>query len=80
MAKEIKMTAFMYPGCIVVANTSAKAVCGNYPEIARIFHDRHIEWERKRVTAQMREFVEKLANEPHVGISTSQADQNFFDK
>lgn len=78
MAKEIKMTAFIYPGCIVVANTIAKAVCGNYPEIARIFHDRHIEWCRKRITEQMREYVEKLANEPHIGISTSQSDINFF--
>lgn len=78
MAKEIRMTAFVYPGCIIVANTSAKAVSGNYPEIAIIFHDRHIEWQRKRVTEQMRKYVEKLANEPHVGISTSQAEINFF--
>lgn len=78
MAKEIKMTAFKYPGCIIVANTSAKCVNGYWPEIARIFHDRHIEWSRKRITAQMREFVEKLASEPHIGISTSQADINFF--
>lgn len=78
MAKEIKMTAFVYPGCIIVANTGAKAVCGNYPKIARIFHDRHIEWCRKRITEQMREYVEKLANEPHIGISTCQSDINFF--
>jgi len=80
MAKEIEMTAFIYPGCIIVANTSAKAVGGYYPEIARIFHDRSIKWERKRITQQMRDYVEKLAKEPHIGISVSQADQNFFDK
>ena len=79
MAKEIKMTAFVYPGCIVVANTSAQCVNGYWPEIARIFHDRHIEWSRKRITQQMRDYVERLANEPHVGISTSQADQNFYE-
>ena len=78
MAKEIQISAFVYPGCIQVCNTSAKAVCGYYPRIARIYPDRSIEWERNRITAQMREYVEKLANEPHVGISTSQAEINFF--
>lgn len=66
MAKEIKITDFVYPGCIIVANTSAKAVSGNYPEIARVFHDRRIEWCRKRITQQMREHVEALANEPFI--------------
>lgn len=80
MAKEIEMTAFVYPGCIVIANTSAKCVGGYWPEIARVFHDRHIEWSRKRITQQMRDYVESIANEPHIGISTSQSDQNFFDR
>ena len=66
MAKEIKMTAFIYPGCIIVCNTSAKCVNGYYPKIARIFHDRKIEWCRKRITEQMRKYVEDLANEPFV--------------
>lgn len=78
MAKEIKISDFVYPGCIVVCNTSAQAVSGNYPEIARVFHDRTIKWERKRISQQMRDHVERLANEPHIGISTCQADQNFF--
>lgn len=72
------ISAFVYPGCIKVCNTGAKAVCGNYPEIARIFHDRSIKWERKRITNQMREYVENLASEPFIAISTSQ-DVNFFD-
>jgi hypothetical protein len=78
MAKEIKMTAFVYPGCIVVANTSAKAVSGNYPEIARIFHDRTIKWERKRITEQMRKYVEDLANEPFV--ESYYQGPNFYEK
>lgn len=61
MAKEIKIASFTYPGCIIVCNGSAKFVNGNLPEIARIFKDRHIEWQRKRITDQMREYVEKLA-------------------
>ena len=78
MAKDIKITDFIYPGCIVVCNTSAKCVNGYWPEIARVFHDRHIEWQRKRITEQMRTHVERLANEPHIGISASQEDTNFF--
>lgn len=66
MAKEIKIVSFTYPSCIIVCNGSAKFVNGNLPEIARIFHDRHVEWQRKRITDQMREAVEKLANEPFV--------------
>ena len=77
MAKPIKLTAFVYPGCIVVANTGAKCVSGNYPRVARIFHDRHIEWERKRITEQMRDFVEGTAKEPFIAISDSQ-EVNFF--
>ena len=77
MAKEIKLTAFIYPGRIVVANTGAKCVGGNYPRVATISHDRHIEWERKRITEQMREFVEGLAKEPFIAISASQQ-VNFY--
>ena len=77
MAKEIKFSTFVYPGCIKVCNGSAKFVNGNLPEIARIFHDRHIEWQRKRITAQMREYVENLSKEPFVAISASQ-NENFF--
>ena len=80
MAKEIEMTAFIYPGCILVANTGAKCVCGNYPEIARIYRDRTIKWERKRITEQMRRYVEDLANTPHIGISVTQSEINFFNK
>ena len=66
MAKEIRIVSFTYPGCIIVCNGSAKFVNGNLPEIARIFKDRRIEWQRKRITDQMREYVEELANEPFV--------------
>lgn len=66
MAKEIKIVSFTYPCCIIVCNGSAKFVNGNLPEIARIFKDRHIEWQRKRITEQMREYVENLANEPFI--------------
>ena len=78
MAKEITFKVFVYPGCIEVCNGSAKYVNGNLPEIARIFHDRTIEWQRKRITEQMRSFVEDLAKTPHIGISTCQSDINFF--
>ena len=79
MAKEIKIVSFVYPGCILVCNGSANYVNGNLPEIARIYHDRSIEWQRKRITQQMRDYVEALANEPHVSISASQ-DENFYTK
>lgn len=77
MAKEIKISDFVYPGCIVVCNTSAQAVSGNYPEIARVFHDRTIKWYRKLITQQMRDHVEALANEPFV--SQYHQGPNFFD-
>lgn len=76
MAKEIKIVSFVYPGCIVVCNGSAKFVNGNLPEIARIFHDRHIEWQRKRITEQMRTTVERMANEPFT--ETCVNGPNFF--
>jgi uncharacterized protein YdaU (DUF1376 family) len=79
MAKDIRFKTFVYPGCIKVCNGSANYVNGNLPEIARIFSDRHIEWSRKRITEQMRAYVEDLAKTPHIGISTAQSDQNFFD-
>ena len=66
MAKEIILKTLVYPGCIIVCNGSAKFVNGYYPEIARIFPDRHIEWQRKRPTDQMREYVEKMANAPFI--------------
>lgn len=78
MAKEITFATFVYAGCIVVCNGSAKYVNGNLPEIARIFSDRSIKWERKRITDQMREYVESLAKRPFIAISASQ-EINFFD-
>ena len=78
MAKDIRFKTFIYPGCIMVCNGSAKYVNGYLPEIARIYHDRSISWERKRITEQMRRYVEDLAKTPHIGISTSQSEINFF--
>lgn len=69
---------FIYPGCIKVCNGDAKYVNGNLPEIARIFHDRHIEWQRKRITQEMRDYVEGIASEPFVAISASQQ-VNFYE-
>ena len=79
MAKEIKIVSFVYPGCIFVCNGSAKFVNGNLPEIARIGHDRSIEWCRKQITDQMRQYVEELSRKPFVAISASQ-NVNFFEK
>lgn len=79
MAKKIKMTSFVYPGCILVCDTTGEAVCGSYPEIARIFHDRSVKWMRKRVSDQMRTYVEKMASEPFVAISDTQH-VNFFER
>lgn len=73
----MKLTSFVYPGCIVVCNTGVEAVCGEYPEIARIFHDRSIQWKRKRITEQMRTYVESVAKEPFIAISDTQQ-INFF--
>lgn len=78
MAKEIILKTLVYPGCIIVYNGSAKCVNGYYPEIARIFHDRHIEWQRKRITEQMREYVEKMANAPF--ISQYYQGPNFYNE
>lgn len=69
---------FICPGCIEVCNGDAKYVNGNMPEIARIFHDRHIEWRRKRITQEMRDYVEGIASEPFVAISASQQ-VNFYE-
>jgi len=77
---HLEMSALVYPGCILICNTGAKAVCGHYPEIARIYKDRTIHWERKRITEQMRTFVESIANTPHIGISVCQSEINFFNK
>lgn len=76
--KEIEIRSFVYPGCIIVCNASAKFVNGYLPEIARIYKDRSIEWMRKRITPQMREYVEWLAKEPHV--SSSSAGGNFYER
>lgn len=78
MAKDIILKTFVYPGCIIVCNGSAKYVNGYLPEIARIFHDRHIEWQRKRITDQMREYVEKMANAPF--ISQYYHGPNFYNE
>ena len=75
MAKEIILKTFVYPGCIIICNGSAKYVNGYLPEI---FHDRHIEWQRKRITDQMREFVEKMANAPF--ISQYYHGPNFYNE
>lgn len=77
MAKEIKIVSFVYPGCILVCNGSANYVNGSLPEIARIFHDRTIRWECKRITQQMRDYVEKLVKEPFIAISETQH-VNFY--
>lgn len=42
MANEIKLTSFIYPGCIEVCNGSAKYVNGYLPVIARISPDRTV--------------------------------------
>lgn len=78
MAKEITFSTYVYPGCIEVCNGSAKFVNGYLPKIARIYSDRTIQWERKRITDQMREYVEGLAKTPFIPISASQ-NENFFD-
>lgn len=79
MAKEITFKTFVYPGCIKVCNGSANYVNGNLPEIATVYRDRTVAWRRKRITQQMRDYVEALANEPFIAISASQHD-NFYTK
>lgn len=73
----MKLTSFIYPGCIIVCDTDEETISGNYPEIARIFHDRSIQWKRKRITEQMRTYVENVAKEPFIAISDTQQ-INFF--
>lgn len=77
MANELKLTSFLYPGCIEVCNGSAKFVNGNLPVIARIYPDREVVWERKRISDQMREYVSEMASKPFIAISYSQQ-ENFF--
>ena len=77
--KEIEFATFVYVGCIMVCNGSAQYVNGYLPEIARINSDRSIQWMRKRITKQMKDFVEKLAHEPFIA-TTAGLNQNFFDK
>ena len=52
---------------------------GNLPEIATVYRDRTVAWRRTRITQQMRDYVEALANEPFIAISASQHD-NFYTK
>lgn len=77
MAKEIKIVSFTYPGCIIICNGSANFVNGNLPEIARVFSDRHVEWQRKRITEQMRKYVEDVTKTPFWSVSAS-SEANFF--
>ena len=79
MANEIKLTSFIYPGCIEVCNGSAKYVNGYLPVIARISPDRTVVWKRKRITDKMREYVEDIAKTPFISISVTQ-EVNFFNK
>lgn len=72
-----KVSYFVYPGCIVCANGSAKFVNGDLPEIARIYHDRTIKWKMKRIPQNIREQVEQMAREPHCSVCAS-SDENFF--
>lgn len=74
MEKEINLKSFVFPGCIEVCIGSSKL-----PVIARIYEDRSIVWERKRITDKMREYVESLAKTPFIAISFTQ-NVNFFNK
>ena len=74
MEKELNLKSFVFPGCIEVCIGSSKL-----PVIARIYEDRSIVWERKRITDKMREYVESLAKTPFIAISFTQ-NVNFFDK
>lgn len=79
MANEIKLTSFIYPGCIKVCNGSAKFVNGYLPVIARIYPDRTVVWKRKRITDKMREYVEGISKTPFMAISYTQ-NVNFFNE
>ena len=74
MEKELNLKSFVFPGCIEVCIGSIKL-----PVIARIYKDRSIVWERKRITNEMREYVEDIAKTPFVAISVTQ-EVNFFNK
>lgn len=74
MEKELNLKSFVFPGCIEVCIGSSKL-----PVIARIYEDRSIVWERKRITDKMREYVESLAKTPFIAISFTQ-NVNFFNK
>lgn len=78
MAHEITLTTFVYPGCVIVCNGSAKFRNGNLPEIARIYKDRSIDWMRKRVSETVREQVYEIARTPYLPTTASQND-NFFE-
>ena len=74
MAKELNLKSFVFPGYIQVCIGISKL-----PVIARIYEDRSIVWERKRITNEMREYVEDIAKTPFVAISVTQ-EVNFFNK
>ena len=74
MAKELNLKSFVFPSCIEVCIGSSKL-----PVIARIYQDRSIGWERKRITNEMREYVEDIAKTPFISISVTQ-EVNFFNK
>ena len=74
MAKELNLKSFVFPGCIEVSIGGSKL-----PVIARIYQDRSIVWERKRITNEMREYVEDIAKTPFISISVTQ-EVNFFNK
>lgn len=74
MEKEVNLKSFVFPGCIEVCIGSSKL-----PVIARIYQDRSIVWERKRITNKMSEYVESIAKIPFIAISFTQ-NVNFFNK
>lgn len=78
MSSKVKLASFVYPGCITVCNVGGKCVGGDYPEIARILKDRSVVWKCRKPTAQMREYVKSIVSQPHIGISYTQSEVNFF--
>lgn len=78
MAQNITLATFVYPGCIIVANGSAKFRNGNLPEIARIYRDRSIDWMRKRISETVREQVYDIARTPFIATCAA-SEVNFFE-
>ena len=72
MEKDFNLKFFVFPGCIDVCIGNEKL-----PTIARIYNDRSISWKRKRISEQIRKYVEGIAKTPFMAISDSQ-NENFF--